>query len=259
MTDQTTHDVMVAQTQKAQELLDYFQGARAGFEDAKDDMQTQVNASLANMPEALRATYHVNPITGSDDNDGSTNGPFATLEKAVGSIPKNGQGTVYLTEDATLSSNVYLPEGSGVSLIISTGKSLYLETFVHGTFNQNDMGGFYAAHGVAPIALRVQGGRIVWPSNPTNGLVNRHHRYMALLGSNSGSGPAHLHVECVLTEFVMPADGVGCVLGTDFRGGTLAAKSLTLTGDMAGHWVAGVAAGAVSADVPQIVTNLTSL
>lgn len=44
MTNTTSHDVMVAQTEKAGELLDYFQGSRAGIEAAKQQMNADALA-----------------------------------------------------------------------------------------------------------------------------------------------------------------------------------------------------------------------
>lgn len=48
MTDQTTHDVMVAQTAKAQELLDYWQGQRADHESRLAAKEVAFDAFIAN-------------------------------------------------------------------------------------------------------------------------------------------------------------------------------------------------------------------
>jgi len=72
MTDTTTHDVMVAQTAKAQELLDYFHGQR-------DVQEAQFAAALAAFPNINR-TFYVDQAAGNDANDGSEANPFLTLQ-----------------------------------------------------------------------------------------------------------------------------------------------------------------------------------
>lgn len=61
------------------------------------DLVAAINA----VPGMMERTFYVDPINGSDNNDGSQNAPFQSLTKAVDSIPVGGVGTIYLKEGQT--------------------------------------------------------------------------------------------------------------------------------------------------------------
>lgn len=255
----TTADQINALIASNTALNAYYLGAKAAIEQSLADMNARVDSVLDDIAAALRVTVWVDPVNGSDANDGSEEAPFASLEKGVESTPKNGTGTVHLVDDYYFSGGATIPEASHVVLEIAAGKSLYLMPFIHSTLNENDMGGFNAPPHVASIGMRITGGRVVWPSTPSNGLPMRDDRYLGLISSNAGAGPGFVKLEIVGSDLVMPPDGMGVVLGTDTRANALMVKSTTTTSDFPGHWVAGVVAGTPTHEVPHTLSNLTTL
>jgi len=64
----------------------------------------------------LVRTFYVDSISGDDNNDGSSNNPFKTLQKASNSIPHSGFGTVFLVSDYNGTFNI---DGKDIFLIIN--------------------------------------------------------------------------------------------------------------------------------------------
>lgn len=75
---------------------------------ASDVGAVPVNAMLAN-----NVTYHVNAVTGSDSNSGSSGSPFATLQKALSTIPNNLGGRSVVI---SLKSDIALATGEIVEI-----------------------------------------------------------------------------------------------------------------------------------------------
>jgi len=57
--------------------------------------------SIDALPNKWNAAFYLDPISGSDDNPGTENAPFLTIEKAIESIPPGGIGTIYLKAATT--------------------------------------------------------------------------------------------------------------------------------------------------------------
>ena len=95
MTDQTTHDVMVEQTQKSQELIDYFQGFRGGAEQTIE----QIRASLS-------VKFYVNEPLGNDEADGGEATPLKTFAEAISRVPAGAIGTIVHKTSMTLSERI---------------------------------------------------------------------------------------------------------------------------------------------------------
>jgi len=58
--------------------------------------------------DLMSRTFYVDAINGSDDNLGTSSAPFATLKKAIDSVPIGGYGRILLISDITLDSPVYV-------------------------------------------------------------------------------------------------------------------------------------------------------
>lgn len=98
MVDTTTHDVMVAQTEKAQELLDYFQGHRDALEGDRIAHGAAVTAELGNLAgvvasELDKTLYVDNSLTEAANNS------FPTIKAAVESLPSGSRAEIKLNDD----------------------------------------------------------------------------------------------------------------------------------------------------------------
>lgn len=62
------------------------------------DFSSQINAINNAVSNAMKRTFYVDVVNGDDVNDGSAIYPFATLKKAIDSIPVGGKGTIYIKE-----------------------------------------------------------------------------------------------------------------------------------------------------------------
>lgn len=93
MTDQTTHDVMVAQTAKAQELLAYFQGAR--------DNINNTLAEAASRHSGVFVNIYLDQATGDDANVGTRQAPVATVQRAVDLSPPHAILLIHIRGDYT--------------------------------------------------------------------------------------------------------------------------------------------------------------
>jgi len=63
--------------------------------------RNSVHNALITDGVAKNINYYVDPDTGSDTNDGSSSAPFATLEKALESVPPGGHAVIYLNAGKT--------------------------------------------------------------------------------------------------------------------------------------------------------------
>jgi hypothetical protein len=95
MVDTTTHDVMVEQTRKTQELLDYFQG----FRGRSDQIIEQIRASLT-------VKVYINGGAGDDAADGTEFAPVKTLSKALSLVPAGAFGTIVLKASVTFAEKI---------------------------------------------------------------------------------------------------------------------------------------------------------
>ncbi len=60
------------------------------------------NELLVNINSAMKRTYYVDAVNGSDNNDGSSTAPFKTIKKAVDSVPVGGNVRIVLLNDYVL-------------------------------------------------------------------------------------------------------------------------------------------------------------
>lgn len=95
MVDITTHDVMVAQTEKMQLLIDAFNGKEA-----------QIDAKVAALTGSLEVSYYVDPLNGDDTAVGSDAAPLQSLAEAIGRVPNGFHGSIFLKRTATLEEKV---------------------------------------------------------------------------------------------------------------------------------------------------------
>lgn len=83
------------------QLLNELNGLKNYFSGKKTEIETAVAAAQAAVLANQKA-FWVNPLTGSDTNSGTEAAPFATIRKAVDSVPLGGRGTINLAEVAEL-------------------------------------------------------------------------------------------------------------------------------------------------------------
>jgi hypothetical protein len=95
MVDTTTHDVMVEQTRKTQEVLDYFQG----FRGSADQIIEQIRASLT-------VKFYINEPLGNDTAEGGENTPVKTLEEAISRVPAGAFGTIIFKTSVSITEKI---------------------------------------------------------------------------------------------------------------------------------------------------------
>lgn len=110
MSDQTTHDVMLQQTAKMQEVLEYFQADRAEREQFKADMRAAFAADQAGYA-ALKndlqgVTVDMADFVGTVDPDEASptnknHGTFNSIKDLIDAAPKNAHVFVKLLADKT--------------------------------------------------------------------------------------------------------------------------------------------------------------
>ena len=111
MSDTTTHDVMVAQTEKAGVLLDYFQGHRDALEADRVAHGQAVAAQLGNLKNLIRTEMYfsgtVDPNEATPTNvDGGT---FSSINTLLNTAPPGAFVDIILLSDATyvIDSNLF--------------------------------------------------------------------------------------------------------------------------------------------------------
>ncbi len=259
MTDQTTHDVMVAQTAKAQELLNYFQRVRGDIDDKIADLY----AARLNLPATLRRKVHVDQANGDDANDGALDRPVSSIGKAMQSCVGHGLLDIVLLND-------YI--GDAPRWVMRPGSTVFLRSYtamntLQLTMQPSDerdgeikyeVSGFYGSYEAAPATLQVNNVHIKFPPDeqvhPVYGP-----NYNALFGANGSGGPALMCAEIVNSALEMPVNGEGYVIGAKNRNVALAVKNTALIGDFAGRWVSDIAGGTQTTDAPNVLSNLSNL
>lgn len=81
------------------------------------DLVSAINA----VPNMMSKVFYVDQISGNDLNNGSSTTPFATIGKAISSIPAGGWGYIILLSDVTLDSVV---NNDNITAVIKTSTSL---------------------------------------------------------------------------------------------------------------------------------------
>ena len=238
---ETTHEALVRQTNTAEELLTYFQGAR-------DSIDQAVAQALVSIPEIYRL-FHVDAAIGNDEAAGDLAAPLATFGEAIERTPRGGIVEVRLHGNYVIDKIIglhgrqifLLGDADGTSILSPTHENLLESTDFAPGFNFDGKAGFNS--------IRMQGLTISLPAEASSINVNRRGLVHA-----SNTGFVRLH-EC---DVLVP---VGCNRSIYSPGGfdILQVTSTTTPIEMPGHWLSNVAAGTDPATLPMLATNLTSL
>ncbi|HFC97929.1 MAG TPA: hypothetical protein ENJ40_05675 [Thermosulfurimonas dismutans] len=76
-----------------------------------------------NMDSVMDRIYYVDAVNGNDSNDGSESAPFASLKKAIDSVPVGGKGLINLISDYTINNNIQIVN-KDITIKVSSGKIL---------------------------------------------------------------------------------------------------------------------------------------
>ena len=228
-----------------------------------DQADAKIQQALHQIPE-LAVSYYVDQAAGDDAAAGTVDAPLASIEEAISRIGPTRYGEIWLKSDYTLTTHRIYTQHNTALLVRGYGQSRRLELGLHAVGSLYDgydyeVGGLMTGGSRGTAVFCFADLNIVWPSAPASGAVMPD-IYSALVGSWQQDGPPLLAVELVRCNLEYPADGVGCVLGAAYRASALALKTCTYdAARMAGHWIAGVAAGTATTSVPHVISNLSTL
>jgi hypothetical protein len=88
---------------------------------------------LINGQDLMNRTFYVDAVNGNDNNDGSQNAPFKTLQKAFDSIPFGGRGVIVLLSDIVLNGNVRTGEDKFIVLDLNDHK-ISTSVYIYGSY-----------------------------------------------------------------------------------------------------------------------------
>ncbi|MCA1492689.1 hypothetical protein I6F11_17350 [Ensifer sp. NBAIM29] len=238
------------------------------FEGKKAEIDTAVAAAIAAVP-ALAKTVFVDQVNGNDANSGAlADTPVKTFDRAFDLAGSGRTLEIQLMSDyAFAQPRTFLPVNTHVRLIsygsVAGSVKRKLILGVHQRYDNLisgdwEVGGFYCPlYGVSTLNLVSL--EIVFPAAPGTGSVVND-SYNAVLGGNLNEGPPLVGVELDYCTLTRPSGSVGVLFGARTRFAGLFVKSTTyVTADMAGKWVAGVAANSTPASVGWVASNLSTL
>lgn len=242
---------------RATALIDAFNNKKAAIDAAVAD-------AVAAVP-AMNRTVYLDQIGGSDANDGAAEASAVrTMSRAVALIGAGRAGMVMLMADYTFDvPRLALPPN--ITLHIRSTKpavrkiKLPVLPSLDQTSYQQEVAGFFAPeYGRVEVTLyRVN---LEFPAAPVGGGVLAPSRYSSFLGSHLSVGPTSLSVAVSTAEIIRPAGGVGVLIGAmEQRPTHIGLQVATYPAEMAGNWIAGVAAGTAASGLRWLNTTLNTL
>ena len=238
-------------------LITYFNGKKTAIDVA-------VAAAIAAVPDTSR-TWYVDQTSGLDTNAGTQAAPFKSFEKAISSTPKSGFCLVLLVGDYELRTVPFVGCSTfRVTGVLNNGVKPKLKPFYLPTV---DAGGVTTAYNMAGFNLALNNNAIslrdIELVLPTIAGVNPapiNARAGAFVRTLAGSDlPASLNVIFENLTVTKAADWFGVLIGVTGSCLTFACNASTFPGDFAGRYVSNVAAGALTKDQNNIISNLASL
>jgi hypothetical protein len=224
------------------------------FEAKENDIQQQVNAALATIPENKK-TFYVDAINGDDTNLGNFSAPIKTLDQAIKRTPYAGYCRVFLLSDYHLDRSIFC----GCSLYINGRNGNDYHT-ITSQFTPNESGDIDRIGGIRPelsVSLQFEYCNIELPADVTGNILNSH-TFGLINHFESGSPPK---VSVKLSSCNVTHNGGSMALLTAMRGThlTLITSSTTFQSGFEGRLV--LDTGGVGVDpetvVRKVVTNLT--
>ncbi|AHC85742.1 hypothetical protein X970_11990 [Pseudomonas monteilii SB3101] len=238
-------------------LIAYFNGKKGAIDSA-------VAAAIAAVPETTRSWY-VDQANGLDTNAGTQAAPFRTLEKAINSTPRSGLCLILLMGDYDLRT---VPVASCATVRI-TGlvvngvrpkfRPAYIPTLdANGAITANVMAGFSLPLGNITISLRyldlvlpTSDGVTPAPSTSSSGALIR--------ASSTTDRPVTLNVVFEQMNVTKGSGWAGSLIGVSNVTAIFACSTSTFPSDFAGRYVSDVAAGTLTKDLGNFISNLVSL
>ncbi|MNJ18965.1 hypothetical protein D3C77_132800 [compost metagenome] len=247
---------LVTQTTK---LIDYFNGRKASIDSA-------VASAIAAVPDTTR-TWWVDPVTGSDSNDGKTSTTaFKSLNKAMAATPNAGQCNVNLMNDYTIEANIPLTVNYLVVYgiyAVSSGvtpkiKFKYqVSTDAAGT-PSTQLSSFIFYSQAANIELRSVDMDLPSPVGMSPQPVTT--RICSAFKTNAGSLlPPVIGVTLQSVKVNKAADFIGALVGQASSAVIFQAVNCTFPSDMAGKYINTVAAATDLKILTNVMTNLGTL
>lgn len=233
------------------------------------DLPQQIASQAQAQIQAVAATYNaylanalpnlfVDPVGGGDTNSGTNASPLKTLAKAVELIPPGGYGTVWLmadyeiANDMTITNRAVVVKGYGGVKRRLTFQRLTMPINTVDYFNVRgfNMRGnsFLGLRDLAIVMPRKDGAF----ANDLNNVLSS-----PIRTPTADAGP--LFVGAVYCDVERAADATAPLLYS-YLTTQLGATAIAETGQsMAGYWLNGVAAGATTASLSHVSSNLTTL
>ncbi|WP_445677422.1 hypothetical protein [Pseudomonas putida] len=241
------------------DLIAYYTGQRAAID-------LSVKNAIAAVPETTR-TWWVDPVTGSDSNDGKTSAtPFKSINKAMAATPNAGQCNVNLMNDYIIDANIPLTVNYLVIYgiyAVSSGvtpklKFKYMATTDSSGAASTQLAGFIMYSQAANAELRNVDLDLPSPAGLNPQPVTT--RICSPFKTNAGSLlPPVVGVTLQAVKVFKAADFVGAIVGQASTAVIFQAVNCTFPSDMAGKYISTVAAGTDLKILTNILTNLGTL
>lgn len=240
-------------------LINYFNTKKAGIDQAVKD-------AIAAVPDTSRGWW-VDPVTGSDTNDGKTSAtPFKSINKAMAATPNAGQCTVNLLNDYTVDANI----GLSVNYLVIYGvnavnsgvtpklKFKYYVTNDSAGTPSTQLAGFIFYSQASNIELRNVDLDLPSPAGMNPQPITT--RINSPFKTNAVSLlPPVIGVSMQVVKVTKAADFFGALIGQGSTAVIFQAVSCTFPSDMAGKYISTVAAGTDLKILTNIMTNLGTL
>ena len=205
-------------------------------------------------------TFHIDAVTGGDDNSGAHAHPFKTLQAAVDRVPRGGYGLLLLQSAVAIDGLSVVIDGRDIQLASATGQRLS----VTGTASVDPAAGHRRCHGFEisfGARLAFSGLTLTIPTAAGAVAAAPEHQTGGFIHASGTIAEAGNGVSIAFCDVDFPAEPVGKV--ADFGGAPfyLHWESNVVSGTMNGNLVRGAdsAGGTSAAGVPGLLTNLTTL
>lgn len=236
---------LAALTETNNKMVEYFSGQKAAIDKS-------VAAAVAAAPSMTRV-YWVDSQLGSDANLGTAASPFQTIQQAVNATPDGGRVQVWLAKDYVLDKHVTM---NGRKLILAgeagAGRKLTLNEFLQDGESLIRMGSFWLS---SQSTIEFANLTLSLPPSAAGELS----AYYALAFSSGSSAPINMQMRLYNCSFELRGTYRGRLFGAGAVLFTLALVGTALPSALNGLIIPGVSAGTLSKDVPNIMTNLSSL
>jgi len=236
---------LAALTTATNSLIDYFKNRKAAIDAA-------VAQAVAAAPSMVRA-YWIDSQLGDDNGLGTEASPFKTLQRAVDATPDGGRVTAWLIKDYVLDKSITT---SGRKLTIAgvanAGRRLVCNEFIPDGETLPRMGSFWTS---TDSNIQLLNLTISLPASSAGDLS----AYYALVFGSGSSAPNIQQLRVYNCAFELRGTFRGKLLGPGSVLFALSIVGTAIPAGLNGGLVTGIAAGTLSKDLGNVITNLSSL